>query len=76
MTADATPAPTDPRPAPARTAAGTAGSIVLARHGEPALSRKIRLTARQYLDWWARYEAGGLLPGQSPPKHIADAAAK
>ncbi len=76
MTADAAPAPPASRPAPAKAAAGAAGSIVLARHGEPALSRKVRLSARQYLDWWARYETGGLLPGQSPPRHIADAAAK
>ena len=75
MTADATPTPTAPPPPSARPAGG-AGTIVLARHGEPALSRKIRLSARQYLDWWARYEEGGLLPGQSPPRHIADAAAK
>jgi broad specificity phosphatase PhoE len=44
-----------------------AGAIVLARHGEPALSRKVRLTARQYREFWARYEVGGILPGQSPP---------
>jgi broad specificity phosphatase PhoE len=44
-----------------------AGAIVLARHGEPALSRKVRLTAREYREFWARYEVGGILPGQSPP---------
>ncbi len=53
-----------------------AGSIVLARHAEPALSRRVRLTARQYRDWWARYEAGGILPGQSPPPYLAQAARK
>ena len=36
------------------------GAIVLARHGEPALSRKCYLTSDQYRDWWARYEVGGL----------------
>lgn len=44
-----------------------AGAIVLARHGEPALSREVRLTARQYREFWAKYEVGGILPGQSPP---------
>jgi broad specificity phosphatase PhoE len=43
------------------------GAIVLARHGEPALSRKCFLTSDQYRDWWARYEVGGLLAGQTPP---------
>jgi broad specificity phosphatase PhoE len=45
-----------------------AGAIVLARHGEPALSRKVKLNAREYRDFWASYEVMGLLPGQSPPK--------
>ncbi len=44
-----------------------AGAIMLARHGEPALSRKVRLTAREYRDWWVLYEAGGIIPGQTPP---------
>ncbi len=48
---------------------------MLARHGEPALSRRIRLTAREYRDWWARYEEGGIIPGQSPPDHLKAAAA-
>jgi hypothetical protein len=43
------------------------GAIVLARHGEPALSRKVRLNAQQYREFWASYEVLGLLPGQSPP---------
>ena len=55
---------------------GRAGGIVLARHGEPALSRKVRLSSRQYRDWWALYEAGGILPGQSPPDHLKQAAAR
>ena len=59
----------EPPPAGARQA-----SIVLARHGEPALSRKVRLTARQYRDWWALYEAGGIAAGQSPPDHLIAAA--
>ncbi len=43
------------------------GVITLARHGEPALSRKVRLNAPEYGDWWARYEIGGLKAGQTPP---------
>ncbi|CAN7232590.1 histidine phosphatase family protein [Phenylobacterium sp. LjRoot219] len=43
------------------------GAIVLARHGEPALSRKVKLSAREYREFWAKYEVLGLLPGQSPP---------
>lgn len=51
-----------------------AGGIVLARHGEPALSRKVKLSARQYREWWALYEAGGILDGQTPPRHLMEAA--
>lgn len=52
------------------------GTITLARHGEPALSRKCKLSSRQYRDWWGRYELGGLLAGQSPPSHVLDAAGR
>jgi broad specificity phosphatase PhoE len=61
---------------PAAAARTRPGQIVLARHGEPALSRKCRLTSRQYRDWWARYELGGLRAGQSPPGHVQEAARK
>ena len=50
------------------------GAIILTRHGEPALSRKCLITARQYGDWWARYEIGGLLAGQTPPAELVAAA--
>ena len=50
------------------------GAIILTRHGEPALSRKCLLTARQYGDWWAKYEIGGLLAGQTPPPELVAAA--
>lgn len=46
------------------------GAIILARHGEPALSRKVRLSAQQYRAFWAEYEVLGLLPGQSPPAKL------
>jgi broad specificity phosphatase PhoE len=47
-----------------------AGAVILARHGEPALSRRVVLTAAGYREWWARYEEGGLKPGQSPPPEL------
>lgn len=46
------------------------GAIILARHGEPALSRKVLLTAAEYRDFWASYEIGGILPGQTPPERL------
>jgi broad specificity phosphatase PhoE len=46
------------------------GAIILARHGEPALSRKVRLTSAEYREFWARYEIMGLLPGQTPPEAL------
>jgi hypothetical protein len=54
-------------PAASPTATSRPGSITLARHGEPALSRKVKLSSREYRDFWARYELMGLLPGQTPP---------
>jgi len=53
------------------------GALILARHGQPALSRRIRLTADEYREWWADYEMGGLAEGQEPPqalKHVAERA--
>jgi len=46
------------------------GAIVLARHGEPDLSKKVRLSARGYADWWAKYEETGLKPGQTAPEAL------
>jgi len=57
---------------PAASPASSMGAIVLARHGEPALSRKVRLNAQEYRQFWAKYEILGLLPGQSPPKMLLD----
>lgn len=44
-----------------------AGAIILARHGEPALSRRVWLNADGYRAFWAKYEVLGILPGQTPP---------
>ena len=50
------------------------GAVILARHGEPALSRRCRLSADQYREWWADYEVGGLAEGQAPPERLVQAA--
>lgn len=54
--------------------AGKQGLIVLARHGEPALSRRIRLSAEGYRRWWAAYEEGGILEDQIPPTGLLELA--
>lgn len=45
-------------------------TIILVRHGKPALSRKVRLTWQEFRDWWIDYDAGGIKPGQLPPKKV------
>ncbi|HEY2049360.1 MAG TPA: histidine phosphatase family protein [Caulobacteraceae bacterium] len=52
------------------------GAVTLVRHGEPALSRKMRLSSKGYRQWWATYEEGGLKPGQSPPPALVQMAAE
>jgi broad specificity phosphatase PhoE len=56
---------------PAASTKSRTGAIILARHGEPALSRKVKLSAREYRDFWDTYEVTGLLPGQTPPLALA-----
>jgi broad specificity phosphatase PhoE len=36
----------------------------------PNLSRKMRITARDYGDWWANYDASGLHPDERPPESL------
>ena len=50
------------------------GGVILARHGEPALSRRRMLCADEYREWWADYEVGGLAAGQAPPEALRQAA--
>ncbi|HTX47811.1 MAG TPA: histidine phosphatase family protein [Caulobacteraceae bacterium] len=50
------------------------GAVILARHGQPALSREVRLSADEYREWWADYEMGGLAEGQAPPEALRLAA--
>ena len=49
-----------------------AGTITLARHGEPALSRKVRLNPREYGEFWGKYEVGGLVEGQKAPGFLVE----
>ncbi|HEY5289660.1 MAG TPA: histidine phosphatase family protein [Caulobacteraceae bacterium] len=49
---------------------GRLGAVILARHGKPALSRKVLLSSQDYQAWWARYEAGSLRPDQSVPPSL------
>lgn len=52
------------------------GGITLARHGEPHIERKVWLDAEGYRRFWASYEVLGILPGQMPPKELAEFVAK
>ena len=45
-------------------------TIILVRHGKPALSRKVRLRWREFRDWWIRYDEGGIKTPQKPPKRV------
>lgn len=58
--------------APAASEPVRPGAIILARHGEPALSRRVWLNAEGYRQFWAQYEVLGLLPGQTPPETLTE----
>lgn len=45
-------------------------TIILVRHGKPALSRKVRLTWQGYREWWKQYDLGGLQAEQKIPKKV------
>ena len=51
--------------------AGEVDTIILVRHGKPALSRKVRLTGPGFRTWWHRYDEGGIKAGQVPPKKVS-----
>ena len=53
-----------------------AGRIITARHGKPNLNRDVMITAREYGDWWARYDESGLAPGEHPPQSLVDLASE
>ncbi|HEY0052479.1 MAG TPA: histidine phosphatase family protein, partial [Caulobacteraceae bacterium] len=67
MTTETTARPAETHAPTAPPAGVRPGPIMLVRHGEPALSRRCMLSARQYREWWNTYEEGGLLDGQTPP---------
>jgi broad specificity phosphatase PhoE len=52
------------------------GVIVLARHGRPKGDRRVRITWREYIDWWAQYDRDGLSEGQTPPPSLVELASK
>lgn len=49
-------------------------TIILVRHGKPALSRKVRLTWREYREWWKKYDEGGLADNQKIPDKLKNLA--
>jgi broad specificity phosphatase PhoE len=51
------------------------GRIITARHGRPNLSRDVRISATDYGDWWAQYDASGLHPDERPPASLINLAA-
>ncbi|HXI86288.1 MAG TPA: histidine phosphatase family protein [Parvularculaceae bacterium] len=50
------------------------GRIITARHGRPNLSRNLKISAADYGDWWARYDASGLHPDEEPPQALIEMA--
>lgn len=46
------------------------GRIITARHGRPDVDRTVRISAREYGDWWANYDLAGLAPEESPPEAL------
>lgn len=42
------------------------GRIITVRHGKPDLSREVRITGREYGDWWQQYDRSGLHPDERP----------
>ncbi|MEM6538085.1 MAG: histidine phosphatase family protein [Pseudomonadota bacterium] len=52
------------------------GRIITVRHGMPDQDRNVRISAREYGEWWAGYDRSGLVPGQTPPEALIDLAAQ
>ena len=51
---------------------GEVGWIVIARHGQPDADRTVKLTWRQYIDWWSAYDRTGLKAGETPPDELVE----
>ncbi len=45
-------------------------TVILVRHGRPALSKRVRLTWRGFRDWWVLYDEGGIVADQKVPKRV------
>lgn len=56
-------------------AKSTQKTIIVARHGKPALNRKVWLNSDEYIDWWQKYDEGGLIPDQNVPRKLLNAVA-
>ncbi len=46
------------------------GEIIIVRHGRPSLAREGWINAREWDDWWARYNESGLRDDQLPPEPL------
>jgi broad specificity phosphatase PhoE len=53
-----------------RRSAAKIGTIVIARHGQPHLDRKVRLNRHGYREWWANYDRAQLHPDERPPPEL------
>jgi broad specificity phosphatase PhoE len=53
-----------------RRSAARIGSIVIARHGQPDVDRRVNIDHRQYREWWAGYDRSGLRPDERPPENL------
>jgi broad specificity phosphatase PhoE len=49
-------------------------TIVLVRHGRPALSRRVRIDRLGYVSWWAAYAESPLAPTERAPMELAELA--
>ena len=50
------------------------GRIITVRHGKPDLSREVKITGREYGDWWKQYDLSGLHPDERPPAELVEMA--
>jgi broad specificity phosphatase PhoE len=50
------------------------GRIIIARHGRPNLSREVKITSKEYGEWWKQYDASGLHPDERVPASLVEAA--
>ena len=50
--------------------------LIICRHGKPALSKKVRLNWLGYIDWWKKYDEGGLDKKQKLPKRVSKIASE